>query len=172
VEQLRKNGDPLHNGDEPESGSPDTGSSQGDPTSEPSGANPQQDQGRSTAEKITTAICVLLIATLAGAILYEGYATGQSDPATVEVTVLEADIEARGDAFYVPVEIHNAGDQTVEEVAVSIEVLDGDEVVDEGETVVATLSEDEKIMAVLVLADDPAGLTIEAGVVTYQIAED
>jgi uncharacterized protein (TIGR02588 family) len=113
-----------------------------------------------------------LIALLAGSILYEGYATGAADPATLEVTVLSAEIEQRGDDFYIPIEILNDGDQTVEEVTVSIELLDGEEVVDEAETVIATLGESETVQAVLVVADDPSGLTIEAGVVTYQIAED
>ena len=133
----------------------------------------RQDTGiRSTAERITAAISVLLIVALAGAILYEGYATGQSEPARLEVTVLEAEMERRGDGFYVPIEILNDGDQTVEEVTVSIEVLDGEEVIDEAETVIATLGEAETITAMLVVADDPTGLTIDAGVVTYQIAED
>ena len=66
----------------------------------------------------------------------------------------------------------NDGDQTVEEVTVSVELLDGEEVVDEAETVIATLGEAETITAMLVVADDPTDLTIEAGVVTYQIAED
>ena len=133
---------------------------------------PPEDQGRTTAEKVTTAVSVLLIAALAGAILYEGYATGQADPAILEVTVLSAEIEQRGDDFYIPVEIHNDGDATVEEIAVSIELLDGESVVDEAETVIATLGEDERLTAVLVLTEDPAGLTIEAGVVTFQVAED
>ncbi|MDQ3548736.1 MAG: hypothetical protein M3439_07935, partial [Chloroflexota bacterium] len=77
-----------------------------------------EDEGRTTVEKLTTVISVLLIAILASAILYEGYATGQADPATLEVTVLMAEIEQRGESFYIPVEILNDGDQTVEEVAV------------------------------------------------------
>lgn len=128
--------------------------------------------GRSRAEQITTAISVGLIVLLAGAILYEGYARGEDDPATIIVSVREAEIDQRGDAFYIPVEILNDGDQTVEEVTIGIELLDGETVVAEGETVVATLGESERVTAVMVVTDDPAGLTIEAGVVTYQIAED
>lgn len=131
-----------------------------------------EDEGRTTAEKLTTLISVLLIAFLACAILYEGYATGQADPATLEVTVLMAEIEQRGDAFYIPIEILNDGDQTVEEVAVGIEILDGETVVDEAETVIATLGEAEIVTVVLILTEDPTGMTIEAGVVTFQVAED
>lgn len=128
--------------------------------------------GRTTPEKITTAISVLLIAVLAGAILYEGYASGQSDPARLEVTVLTEEIEQRGDAFYVPVEVVNEGDQTVEQVSVGIEVRDGEQIVDEAETVIATLAEDETLTAVVVLDQDPTGLTIETGIVTFQVVED
>ncbi|HEX5164331.1 MAG TPA: hypothetical protein VFV93_02955 [Thermomicrobiales bacterium] len=137
-----------------------------DPSSEP-----PADSGRTTPEKITTAISLLLIVLLAGAILYEGYWKGQADPATLEVTVRTDQIDQRGGSYYVPVEIHNAGDQTVEEVTVSIDVIDGENVVQEAETVIATLGEAETVTAVVVLTEDPTGLTIEAGVVTYQIAE-
>ena len=134
-------------------------------------APPPADNGRTTPEKITTTISVLLIVLLAGAILYEGYWKGQADPATLDVVVRTDQIDQRGDSFYVPVEIHNDGDQTVEEVTVSIDVRDGDTVVQEAETVIASLGESETVTAVIVLSEDPTGLTIEAGVVTYQIAE-
>ena len=89
-----------------------------------------------------------------------------------ELGVGRHQIEQRAGGFYVPVEIRNDGDQTVEEVTVSIEVRDGETVTDEAETTIATLGESETLTAVLVLADDPAALTIDAGVVTFQIAED
>jgi uncharacterized protein (TIGR02588 family) len=132
---------------------------------------PPSDNGRTTPEKFTTTISVVLIVLLAVAILYEGYWKGQSDPATLEVVVRTDQIEQRGDSFYVPVEVHNDGDQTVEEVTVSIDVRNGDTVIQEAETVIATLGEAETVTAVIVLPSDPTGLTIEAGVVTYQIAE-
>ena len=170
--QLRNHASRSDDGPEPNRDAPEAGSGANERANEEAESAPPDTGIRSTAEKITTAISVLLIVALAGAILYEGYATGQADPARLEVTVLEAEIEQRGDAFYIPFEVLNDGDQTVEEVTVSIEVLDGEEVVDEAETVIATLGEAETITAMLVVADDPTGLTIKAGVVTYQIAED
>ncbi|HYI13761.1 MAG TPA: hypothetical protein VEX37_00100 [Thermomicrobiales bacterium] len=170
--RLRNIAGRLHNGREPLPDTPEAGSDADEPATERAGVAPSENEGRSTAEKVTTAISVLLIVALAGAILYEGYATGEADPARLEVTILLEQIEQRGDDYYIPVEILNDGDQTVEEVAVGIELLDGEEVVDEAETVIATLGEAEMVIAVLVVADDPTGLTIEAGVVTYQIAED
>jgi uncharacterized protein (TIGR02588 family) len=129
-------------------------------------------QGRTRAEWVTTAISLGLIVLLAGAILYEGYVRGEDEPATIEVTVREAEIERRGENFYIPIEIVNDGDQTIEEVTIGVELLDGETVIAEGETVIATLAEDERVTAVMVVPDDPAGLSIEAAVVTYQIAED
>jgi uncharacterized protein (TIGR02588 family) len=136
------------------------------------GDEPAMQAGRSRAEWITTIVSMGLIVLLAGAILYEGYVKGEADPATIQVTVLESEIERRGDDFYIPFKIVNDGDQTVEEVTIGIELLDGDTVVAEGETVIATLAEAERVTAVLVVPDDPTGLSIEAAVVTYQIAED
>lgn len=133
-------------------------------------SQPPEDTGRTTPEKITTLISFLLIVLLAGAILYEGYWKGQADPATLVVVVRTDQIDQRGSSFYVPVEIHNDGDQTVEQVTVSIDVRDGETVVQEAETVIDSLGEAETVTAVIVLPEDPTGLTIEAGVVTYQIA--
>ncbi len=169
---LQKATSRLQNGREPRPDAPEAGSDTDGPAAEQSGTAPSENEGRSTAEKVTTTISVLLIVALAGAILYEGYATGQADPARLSVTVLQDEIEQRDNRYYIPFEIINDGDQTVEEITVSIELLDGEEVVDEGETVIATLGEDEMVSAVLIVSDDPTGLTIEAGVVTFQIAED
>lgn len=129
-------------------------------------------RGRTTAGKVTTAISILLIVALAAALLYEGYATGQSEPAVLTAAVRTAEIEQRGDSFYIPIEIRNDGDQTVEEVAVGMELLDGDTIIEEAEAVIPIISEAESVMVVFVVSEDPSTLTIDASITTYQIAED
>jgi uncharacterized protein (TIGR02588 family) len=127
---------------------------------------------RTTAEWITTAVSALLIGALAGAIIYEGYARSASAPARIETTVLTGDAERRGDRYYVPIEVVNAGDETVEEATIAIDVRDGDELVVETEATIATLSEAERATIQLVIDRDPAGLEIEARVVSFQVAEE
>jgi uncharacterized protein (TIGR02588 family) len=133
---------------------------------------PERPRGRSGAEVVTTALSLLLIGLLAGAILYDGYASGESQPAQVEIEVHLDDVDRRGDGYYVPLTISNTGDQTIEEVLITIEARRGEELVDETETVIATLAERGTVSAIVVLTDDPATLQIEAGVSTFQIADE
>lgn len=132
-----------------------------------------QRSGRSAAEMVTTTICVLLIALVCGAILYEGYAAGDDDPAHVEVTVDAGGAEQRGALWYVPFEVANAGDQTIEEIWVVVEGADGTgQTVVESETTVQLLGESERAAAMAVFEADPRGLELTGRVRSFQIAED
>lgn len=128
-------------------------------------------QGRTVAQVVTTALSVLLIAMLIGAILYEGYAGPGDEPAQIEVDVLQDQAEHRGERFYVPIAVRNTGDETVEEIVIGIEVMRGEELVEETELVVSELGEEAEADTMLILDEDPAGLSIDAGAVTFQIAE-
>ena len=100
---------------------------------------------RSAAQMVTTTVCVLLIALVCGAILYEGYAAGDDDPARVEVAVDAGGVEQRGDLWYVPFEVANGGDETIEEIWVVVEGADGSgQTVVESETTVQLLGESER----------------------------
>jgi len=139
------------------------------PEAEPDEHEPDS---RSMPELVTTAISLLLIALLAAAILYDGYATGASTPAAIEITV---DIDAThqaGDAFYIPFDVHNNGDQTIEQALITFEVYDGDNLVEQTETVIPVLGEHGSVSGVLVLATDPALLHIEARASTFQTSEE
>jgi uncharacterized protein (TIGR02588 family) len=135
-------------------------------------ANGEQASRRATAEAITTVVSVLLITALIIAIVYEGYAREASAPATLEATVLIDETDQRGESFYLPIEVVNRGDQTVEEALVAIEVSDGDTPIMETESTIATLGEAERATIQVILDQDPAGLTIDARVTAFQIAEE
>ena len=127
---------------------------------------------RTAAQMVTTTVCVLLIALVCGAILYEGYAAGDDDPARVEVAV-DAGGEQRGDLWYVPFEIANGGDETIEEIWVVVEGADGSgQTVVESETTVQLLGESERANAMAVFEADPRGLELTGRVRSFQIAED
>ena len=128
---------------------------------------------RSAAQMVTTSVCVLLIALVCGAILYEGYAAGDDDPAIVEVAVDTGGVEQRGDLWYVPFEITNGGDETIEEIWVVVEGADGSgQTVVESETTVQLLGESERVNAVAVFQADPSGLELTGRVRSFQVAED
>jgi uncharacterized protein (TIGR02588 family) len=124
--------------------------------------------GQTTAQVATTVVSLLLIAGLAGIILVEGFSGREEAPAELQVTVRAAEAELRGEDYYVPIVVSNLGRETVEEVLVAIEVSAGEEVIEETETVIAMIGEDAEAEATLVLDREPAGLTIEARVVTFQ----
>ena len=132
----------------------------------------QEARGRTGAEWVTTAIAVALIALLCGAILYEGYVAADGDPARIEVETSTAQAEQRGGSWYVLFAVSNSGDETVEEIALIIELFDGDEVVAEAETTIALLGEDERITGMAVFAADPRPFRAEGRTRSFQIAED
>jgi uncharacterized protein (TIGR02588 family) len=122
---------------------------------------------------VTTAVCVLLIALVCGAILYEGYAAGDDDPAHVEVAVDAAQAEQRDGLWYVPFRVANHGDETIEEIWVVVEGADGSgQTVVESETTVALLGESEEAHAMAVFEADPRELELKGRVRSFQIAED
>jgi len=130
------------------------------------------DERRSRAEWATTAICVALIALLCGAIVYEGYAADDDDAARIEITVSSDDAEQRGEQWYVPFEVQNVGDETVEEIVVVVELLQGEEAVAEAETTVLLLGENEYVRATAVFDADPRPYTAEGRARSFQVAED
>jgi uncharacterized protein (TIGR02588 family) len=127
---------------------------------------------RSGAEWLTTAIGIALIALLCGAILYEGYVAHDDDPATVQIEASADAAEQRGAQWYVPFEVRNDGDQTIEEIMLVIELFDGEEVVAEAETTIMLLGEDEKVPGMAVFAEDPRPYRAEGRARSFQIAED
>jgi uncharacterized protein (TIGR02588 family) len=127
---------------------------------------------RSVAEWVTTAICVGLIVLLCGAILYEGHIAADDDPATIVVQASSDRAEQRAGQWYVPFEVRNGGDETVEEVLVVIELLDGEEVVGEAETTVLLLGEDERVSGMAVFADDPRPYSAQGRARSFQLPEE
>jgi uncharacterized protein (TIGR02588 family) len=129
-------------------------------------------QQRSAAEWATTGIAIALIVLLCGAIVYEGYAAGDNAPARIDVTVSSDQAEQRGEFWYLPFEVQNAGDQTVEEVVVVVELLQGDKSVAQTETTIALLGEQEHVPGVAVFDSDPRPYTAQGRARSFQIAED
>jgi uncharacterized protein (TIGR02588 family) len=124
--------------------------------------------GRTTAQLVTTAVSLLLIAGLAGIILVEGFSGDEEAPVELRVEVRVNAAEQRGDHFHIPIVVYNLGSELAEQVLVAIEVSEGERIVAETETVIAVIGEDEEAEAMLVLDRETSGLTIEARIMTFQ----
>ena len=138
-------------------------------------ADGDQEQGtearpkpRTTAELTTLAVSLLITLALVGAALYEDFA--QDEPAGTWVTVRVAveQAERRGDRFYVPFTVANAGAEPAENVTVVFEVKRGEEVLEESTAEIAFLPNSGSEEGEVVTAFDPAAHEIAARVGTLQ----
>lgn len=123
---------------------------------------------QSMAEKTTLGVSMLVVAALVGAALFEHF--GREEPAGTWVTVEVASerAERRGDRFYVPFAVANAGAEPAEEVEVVFEVTRGEEVLEESTTTIAFLPATGSAAGELVTEFDPATHGITARVGTLQ----
>jgi uncharacterized protein (TIGR02588 family) len=127
---------------------------------------------RTGAEWLTTGLGILLIALLCGAIIYEGYVAGDDDPATVVIEASTERATERDGRWYVPFDVRNDGDQTIEEIMLVVELFDGEAVVAEAETTIMLLGEDERVAGMAVFEEDPRPYRAEGRPRSFQIAED
>lgn len=78
-----------------------------------------QSHDRSRAEWLTLGISVTLLIVVVGLVIFE-YVSHGSRPAVIVVEPQPRAVRQEGDAFYLPVEISNRGDLTVEDIQVQI----------------------------------------------------
>jgi uncharacterized protein (TIGR02588 family) len=131
-----------------------------------------KDSGRTTPERVTTGVCILLLTLLCAAILWEGYGKGEAEPAFIAVEIQSDEAEQVEDGWHVPFTIRNEGDATVEEVLVTIEGSRGGEVAVTRETTVALLGEGESVDGMMVFDEDPAELEFDGAAESFQLAEE
>jgi uncharacterized protein (TIGR02588 family) len=127
----------------------------------------QHERGRRTPAEWTTLIIVLVIMSgLIGSLLWFELQAGE-DAATFQVQVLQAQIEERAGAFYVPLRVQNTGAATAEDVVVRVELTHGEQVPDEAELVFRFLAGGESAEGVAVFSRDPRTGTLDASVTSY-----
>jgi len=157
----------------PSDGVPDEDGADPDAPSEdgqdPEGATSEQPVRRTTAEKVTLAASVVIVALLVGAALWEQFVLDEPDGSWVEVTVAVDRAERRGGLTYVPYTVANRGRDPAENVTVVFEFKQGEETVEESTADVAFLSNSGEVEGELVTALDLATHTIEARVGTLQV---
>lgn len=124
-------------------------------------------RSRSSAEWTTLIITSLIVAAMVAALIWHSLTGG--DDVSFEVTIDDASIAQHGDAFHVPFAVQNTGKATAEDVLVVVELMDGDQTVDETELTFRFLGDGESAEGVAVFADDPRAYTLEARVTSYAI---
>ncbi len=127
----------------------------------------RSDDGRSPAEWTTLGITLLLVGALIAALIWRGLSGGETISFTI--TVDDAAIQQRGDSYQVPFQVQNVGQATAEDVLVHVELLDGDQTLEETELTFRFLGEGETANGVALFTDDPRSYTLEANVTSYLI---
>jgi uncharacterized protein (TIGR02588 family) len=111
-------------------------------------------------------VSVVIIAALAGAALYEHFARGKPAGAVVRIDLAVERAARRGDAYYVPFTVSNAGADAATDVAVRFAVKRGEEEVEESAAAIPFLPSHGEAGGEVVTAFDPATHEIEARVET------
>ncbi|NLD71229.1 MAG: hypothetical protein GX649_00770 [Chloroflexi bacterium] len=130
----------------------------------PSGSQDQgqRPKGRTAAEWITLALGAAVLLALVGLIVYQFLSTGNA-PASIEVTPLYGEMRTIEGAYYLPVEVHNAGDRAASDVRVEASLEDGER----SPVTVPFLDGGETARATLVFSRSPSGGGLQLDVQSY-----
>ena len=121
---------------------------------------------RTTAEWITFAVSLLVTAALVGAALYE-HVVEEGPPGPLVTVALALDrAERRGDAYYVPFTVANAGAAAAADVGIVFEVRRNEEVLEESTTTIPFLPVEGTAEGEMVTVLDPAQHEVVARVGT------
>jgi len=121
-------------------------------------------QGRNGAEWVTLAVSIAILAVFVGAALYEQFVNAEPAGAILRVELSLDQTEQRGDRFYVPFDVTNSGGDPASDVAVLFEVRQGEEVIEESDTMIPFLPSDGQETGEAVLMSDPAEYEVTAEV--------
>jgi uncharacterized protein (TIGR02588 family) len=119
----------------------------------------------STMQIVVSWFSGLLLLCVAGFLVWEG--TRPQVPAEFAATLGE--VRESGDRFYLPLEIRNMGSESVQGLAVSLELRDGERVVERATATVDWLPEGSSRHVVLILDEDPRSFRRVVGFEGYQL---
>ncbi|HEV2128933.1 MAG TPA: hypothetical protein VGR22_09970 [Thermomicrobiales bacterium] len=128
----------------------------------------QGKEGRSPAEWTTLAISIGIIAGFLGVVTWL-YFRGSEEPPLITVEVQMESLREEDGAWYLPIEVRNDGDRTVENTQVEGTLRTGEGEPQEASITVAFLAGGERVEGTLVFSDDPRNGELEVGPTSYQI---
>jgi uncharacterized protein (TIGR02588 family) len=132
-----------------------------------SAAGPESDRGRGVAEWVTLGVSLAILLGIFGGVSYL-YLQGEEQPARIETEANLEDLRFEGDVFYLPVEVVNSGDQTVEEVVVQAELDTGSGPPVSAEITVTFLAGGERAKGTFIFGSDPRQGTLTVQAVSYR----
>lgn len=109
---------------------------------------------KTTAEKITLAISLVIVAAVLGLAGYASFSTGE-EPPTITVEADLANVRATEFGYYVPITITNDGGLTAQDVTVAGELDLGEEMPESAEVTITFLAGGESEQAGLVFSAHP-----------------
>ncbi|NJP09733.1 MAG: TIGR02588 family protein [Leptolyngbyaceae cyanobacterium RU_5_1] len=121
---------------------------------------------RSAAEWVTFGIASLILAAIAGLVVY-GWATKRDLPPVLTIHQTETVRETNGQ-FYVPFEISNAGGETAKSVQIIAELRVNGTVKESGDLEIDFLSENERQAGAFVFDQDPRQGELRLRVSSYK----
>lgn len=122
---------------------------------------------RSTAEWTTLAVSIALILGLVGLVTYL-YISGDNRPPIVEAIPLIEEVRQEGNAYYVPIEVTNRGDQTAEEVQVQAALSNPEGQQETAQFTIPFLAGGETTTGTAVFSEDPSAGELTVGAVSYR----
>jgi uncharacterized protein (TIGR02588 family) len=122
----------------------------------------------SAAERVTLALCFLVIGALLAVVVYAGTRQEASESGSIEMTFDMEHVEFRDGAHFIPYTIRNTGREAVSSAEIRFDVFDGDRVVDSAEITVQFLPVRGSQTGVYVTSLDPATHTVEGRLESLQ----
>jgi uncharacterized protein (TIGR02588 family) len=131
-------------------------------------ATPTQSRSaRTTAEWTTLGVSLVILLGIFGVISWLSF-QGETQPATIAVESSLQDVRYEGDLYYLPVEVINRGDQTVEDVLVQAELDVGSGSPVSADFTVTFLAGGERAKGTFIFKDDPRQGTLTVHAVSYK----
>lgn len=126
----------------------------------------QDVKGRTVAEWTTLAISAAMVVSMLGLVTYL-YVRGDSQPAIVTASAQLDKLRQDDSAYYVPVQVTNEGDRTVEDVTIEGELaVDGQ--VETAEITVTFLAGGERVTGAFVFSQDPSQGELTVRPISYK----
>ncbi len=139
-----------------------------DGTGTPAGGDEEERlSGRSRAEWVTLSLSVVIVAGMLLLVTWLSVRGGVA-PARIEITPVMEGLRHEADAWYLPVVITNAGDDTVEEAVIGAELDTGDGQPETGEITITFLAGGETVQGTFVFGSDPSQGELTIRAVSYK----
>lgn len=124
-----------------------------------------EEQGQNLLQVVVTWISGILLLAVLGYLVWDG--TRASSPAQFSTIIEPA--RSSGDHFYLPVSVDNIGGESVQGLGLTVELLEGESVLESSSVTLDWLPEGSTRRVVLVFERDPAGLRKRVRFGGYQV---